>query len=81
MLTTEIKINGITIGIIHAQNKGKYESDNNYTVYKFQYWRPGDTNVSAGTILHVREEGAEVLIQKILHLVRPVEKGASDGKI
>ena len=79
MLTSEIKVNGIMVGCVYAVNKGVSPEDPRYTKYKFEYWRPGEGNVAKGTMLHVPSDGIEVLVQKILHLVRPLEKVNVDG--
>lgn len=75
MITTKIEINGIMVGCIYAVNKGKSPENPDFTIYKFEYWRVGSGYVARGTLLHKTEEGTEVLIEKILHTVRPIKKG------
>lgn len=69
MLSVEIKINGLMIGHIHALNKGIVQGSL-HNKYRFEYYIPGKGVVAEGTVLHMREEGAEVLVSKILNLVQ-----------
>jgi len=72
MLTVEIKINGMVVGMIYSANKGKNFEKEEFNNYKFEYWRPGEGVISRGTLLHKPEDGVEVLAQSILHAVRPL---------
>jgi hypothetical protein len=73
VLSCELKVNGILVGCIYALNKGRHQQTE-FTKYKFEYWRPGDGHVAHGTLLHVADDGIEILIQKILNVCRPIKK-------
>jgi len=66
MLTADIRINGALIGHLYILNVGLREDDK--TGYKIEYYEPGN-EIKRGFVLHDRQEGASVLVQKALEVV------------
>lgn len=71
MLTTEIKVNGIIIGVLSIYNTGvKHEKG---TMYQIEAYVPSDDGIGGRIIeagcIHNRDDGAIILVQKAIDSV------------
>lgn len=62
--TVEFKINGNLIGHIYYHNEGYIDDD--LCAYTYEYYSWPNKKVMKGNLEHLRSEGVEVLVHKIL---------------
>jgi hypothetical protein len=70
VFTTEIKVNGVSVGHLYGVNKGPTEGTDDFSldscIYDYEYYRPGDKKITHGTVIHKRKDGIEKLVIEIL---------------
>ena len=75
MLTTEIKINGVLIGHLYVVNRVDINEEG--TLYECFYTRMDGSEQCKFAIRHHYDDGAEVLVSKVMKRIVEEENGSN----
>ena len=67
MLTADIRVNGILVSYLYIVNE-KMEDEKGRYRYRFERYEP-DSEIVKGEVCHKREDGALVLIKKVIQKI------------